>query len=74
MFGVQNVSPNMFWDFSAGSAILVSNWLRAKRGLLWMRKKEKEKEKKRMMVLTVQSLRREFVDLWVAQPCLWVPE
>ena len=73
MFGVQNVSPNMFGTF--------------RRGRKKERKKKEEKRKKKkewgvggggggggMTVLIFQSLRREFVDLWVAQPCLWVPE
>ena len=32
----------MFWEYLPSSANLVSDWLRAKRALLWMWKKEKE--------------------------------
>ena len=34
-------SSNMFWEYSPSSANIASDWLRAKRALLWMRKKYK---------------------------------
>ena len=39
MFRVQKASLNMFWEYSPSSANLASDWLRAKRPLLWMKKK-----------------------------------
>ena len=39
MFGVQKASLNMFLEYSPSSVNLASDWLRAKRALLWMRKK-----------------------------------
>ena len=39
MFGVQKALLNMFWEYSPSSVNLASDWLRAKRALLWMRKK-----------------------------------
>ena len=43
MFGVQKSSLNMFWETLPSLLTLVSDWLRAKSALLWMKKKEKEK-------------------------------
>ena len=48
----------MFWKYSPGSANLASDWLRAKRTLLWMRKKNKW-----IMVLMLHSLQRELTYL-----------
>ena len=39
IFGVQKASLNMFSEYIPHSANLASDWLRAKRALLWMRKK-----------------------------------
>ena len=50
----------MFWEYSPSSANIVSDWLRAKRALLWMRKKENTKW---MTVSILHSLRREFTYL-----------
>ena len=46
MFGVQNASLDMLWEYSPSSANLASDWLRAKTALLWMRKKGLEREEK----------------------------
>ena len=43
MFVVQKTSLNMFGEYSLSLVNLASDWLRAKRALLWMRKKEEEK-------------------------------
>ena len=40
MFGVQKALLNMFWEYSPSLANLASDWLRAKRVLLRMGKKE----------------------------------
>ena len=48
----------MFWEYSPSSANIASDWLRAKRALLWMRKKYKW-----MTVSIVHSLRRELTYL-----------
>ena len=53
---------------STSSANIASDWLRAKRALLWMRKKKK---KKKRMTVSILDL---VVDLWEAQPRLWDPE
>ena len=58
MFGVQKASLDMFWEYSPSSANLASDWLRAKRALLWMRKKGKW-----MTVSILNSLRRELTYL-----------
>ena len=41
MFGVLKASLNMFREYLSSSANFASDWLRAKRALLWMRKKKK---------------------------------
>ena len=46
VFGVQNASLDMLWEYSPSSANLASDWLRAKRALLWMRMKGLEIERK----------------------------
>ena len=69
MFGVQKVSlnlfleysPNMFLEYSPSSANLASDWLRAKRALLWMRKKKRKKEWTTVLIL--HSIRRELTYL-----------
>ena len=43
MFGVQKASLNTFWENLPSSANIATDWLRAKRALLWMKKKEKLK-------------------------------
>ena len=37
--GSKKFSLSMFWEYSPSSANLASDWLRAKRSLLWMRNK-----------------------------------
>ena len=72
MIGFQKASLNMFWEYSPSSANLASDWLRAKRALLWMRKKETMVDG---VDISLPSERIDlFVDLWEAQPCLWDPE
>ena len=39
MFWVQKVSLSMFWEYSPSSTTLASDWMRAKRALLWTRTK-----------------------------------
>ena len=63
MFGIQKASFKLFREYSPSSANTASDWLRAKRALLWMRKKEKYK----WMTLSIRhSLRRELTCL---SPC-----
>jgi len=47
MFEVQKASLNMFWEYSPSSENLASDWLRAKRVLLWMRKNKKKRKKEK---------------------------
>ena len=77
MIGVQNTSLNMFWEYLLSSPNLASDWLRANRALLWMRKKGLE-EKRKMddsinISLTSEGTDR-FVDLGEVQPNLWDPD
>ena len=74
MFGVQKASLNMFGEYSPSSANLASDWLRAKRALLWMRKKIKIKMDDGVDILLPPEVIALSVDLWEAQPCLWDPE
>ena len=49
-------------------------WLRAKRALLWMRKKKRRKMDDRVDTSLVSEGICLFVDLWEAQPCPWDPK
>ena len=74
---VQKALLNMLWEYSPSSANLASDWLRAKKALLWMRKKGLEI--KIIMVDGVDILLASegidlFVDLWEAQACFWDPD
>ena len=60
IYGVQKASLHMFWEYSPCSTNLASDWLRAKRALLWMRKKEKQKW---ITVSILHLLRRELTYL-----------
>ena len=64
----------MFWEYSPISANIASDWLRAKRALLWMRTKGLE-IKIKMDDGVDLSLASEgtdlIVDLLEVQPCLW---
>ena len=71
MSGVQKSLLNMFCEYSPSSAKLVSDWLRAKRSLLWMRKKRKRKMDDGVYTSLASKGTDLFVDLWEAQPCLW---
>ena len=57
----------MFWEYSP---LIASDWLKALKAHMWMRKK--------MDDCVDSSLTSEgidlFVDLWEAQPCLWDPQ
>ena len=59
IFGVQKASLNMFWEYSPSSANIASDWLRAKRAFLWMRKKKKMDDR------VDTSLTSEEIDLFV---------
>ena len=75
MFVVQNASLNMHYSPSLGN--LVSDWLRAKRALPWMRKKVLERKIKMDDGVDISFASKGtdiFTDLWEAQPRLWDPE
>ena len=59
-------------EYSPSSANLASDWLRAKRALLWTRKREGIDDGVDTSLASKGIAL--FVDLWEAQPCLWAPE
>ena len=60
----------MFWEYSPYATNLASDWLRAESSPV------DEEERQKMTVSVDTSLASEgicsFVDLWEAQPCLWL--
>ena len=73
VFRVQKVSLGMFWEHSPGSVKLASDWLRAKRVLLRIRKnglKTKRKMDDDVDISLASEGTNPFVDLWEAQPSL----
>ena len=66
--GVQKASLNMLQEYSPSLANLASDWLRAKRALLWVRR-EKEGGDGVDISLAWEEI-DSFIDLWEVQPCL----
>ena len=75
IFGVQKASFSMFWEYSASSANIAPDWLRAERESSPV---DEEEIKIKMDDRVDTSLASEgivlFVDLWEVQPCLWDPK
>ena len=68
---------SMLWEYSPSSANLASNWLRAKKALLWMRKKGLEIKitmDDGVDILLASEGIDLLVDLWEAQACFWDPD
>jgi len=61
----------MFWEYLPSSVNIASDWLRAKRALLWMRRGEMDDRVDTSFVSEGTDL---FADLLEAQPCLWDPK
>ena len=66
--GVQKASLNMLQEYSPSLANLASDWLRAKRVLLWVRR-DKEGGDGVDISLAWEEI-DSFIDLWEVQPCL----